>query len=46
MKVTLSAESTIRDGEETQTACQTANGFLRACDNSLELTYREENGEN
>ena len=46
MKVTLLVESTIRDGDETQTATQTANGFLRACDNSLELTYREDSGEN
>lgn len=41
MKVIVSLFSTIRDGGERQTAQQTANGFLRVCENSLELSYRE-----
>ena len=45
MKVSLSITSTIRDGEEEQCTTQNANGFLRECENSLELTYREAAGE-
>ena len=45
MKVSVLLSSTIRDGDEKQTATQTANGFLRACENSLELSYREAAGE-
>ena len=41
MKVTVSIFSTIHDGNEQQTSTQTANGFLRVCENSLELSYRE-----
>ena len=45
MKVTVFISSAIRDGDEQQTAQQTANGFLRVCENSLELSYREAAGE-
>ena len=45
MKVTVTISSTIRDGDEQQTARQTANGFLRVCENSLELSYRETAGD-
>ena len=45
MKVSVSITSTIRDSDESQTASQTANGFLRVCENSLELSYREAAGE-
>ena len=45
MKVSVSITSTIRDNGDTQTALQTANGFLRVCENSLELSYREAAGE-
>lgn len=45
MKVSVSILSDILDGDDKQTAAQNANGFLRACDNSLELTYREAGGE-
>ena len=45
MKVIVSLSSAIRDGGERQTAQQTANGFLRVCENSLELSYREAAGE-
>ncbi len=41
MKVCVSILSEIFDGDDKQTTTQTVNGFLRACDNSLELTYRE-----
>ena len=41
MKVTVSISSTIRDNDEQQTSQQTVNGFLRVCENSLELSYRE-----
>lgn len=41
MKVSVSIASTIKDDGEHQTTSQTANGFLRVCDNSLELSYRE-----
>ncbi len=45
MKVRVFISSTIQDGDEKQTTAQTANGFLRVCENSLELTYREPNGD-
>ncbi len=45
MKVSVNITSTIRDGNDEQVASQTANGFLRACENSLELSYREAAGE-
>ncbi len=45
MKVSVSISSTIHDDDEQQTTAQTANGFLRVCDNSLELSYREAAGE-
>jgi len=45
MKVSVLIVSTICDDGEQQTATQTANGFLRVCENSLELTYREAAGE-
>lgn len=45
MKVSVSILSVIRDGEEQQSASQTVNGFLRVCENSLELSYRESAGE-
>lgn len=45
MKVSVSIVSTIKDEDERQTTSQTANGFLRVCDNSLELSYREAAGD-
>ena len=45
MKVTVTISSTIRDNDDEQTTTQTANGFLRVCENSLELSYREAAGE-
>ncbi len=45
MKVSVSIFSTIHDDDEQQTTSQTANGFLRVNDNSLELSYREAAGE-
>lgn len=45
MKVSVTIVSTIKDDDEHQTTTHTANGFLRVCDNSLELSYREAAGE-
>ena len=41
MKVSVCICSSICDGDDRQTAEQTVNGFLRTCENSLELSYRE-----
>ncbi len=45
MKVSVSIVSAIKDDDEQQTASQTMSGFLRVCENSLELSYREAAGE-
>ena len=45
MKVSVSIVSAIKDDDEQQTASRTMSGFLRVCENSLELSYREAAGE-
>lgn len=45
MKVRVHITSTITGDGEKQTADQTVNGFLRRCENSIELSYREEGGD-
>ena len=45
MKVSVSIVSAICDDDEQHITTQTANGFLRVCENSLELSYREETSE-
>lgn len=45
MKVIVSIDAVlVSDGERQQTS-QTANGFLRRCENSFELSYREQSGD-
>lgn len=45
MKVHVHITSVVTSDGEKQTATQTVNGFLRRCENSFELSYREEGGE-
>lgn len=45
MKVNITIASRILSDGEEQTTESTVSGFLRQADNSLELTYREQGGE-
>ncbi len=45
MKVTITICATLDDGNEQQRTTQTLPGFLRRCEQSYELTYREPNTE-
>ena len=45
MKVTVTITAVTTDGNEKDSTTQTVQGFLRACDNSLEIAYREPSGE-
>ncbi len=45
MKVTVTIHAVTADGDDKATATQTVQGFLRECDTSLEIAYREPSGE-
>ncbi len=45
MKVTIRLRSAVTSDGDTQQTDQQLRGFLRRCDNSYELTYREQGGE-
>lgn len=45
MKVTVTIRAVTTDSGDTATTTQTVQGFLRACENSLEIAYREPSGE-